>query len=230
MAWLPENWDVLSIGAVVVATLGGVIGIAAGVQGMTATASARRLISWTTEALAHENAPGQTAILSAMRVRAEARLLALHWVRWWRFLETPVFLFLYAPILIVAFGDRNGWFRIASSVTLTAVTLQAPIRRALRTYCERVRIERLYAAGATVVSPPELGMLALMEGGTRREWTLAVLGATELTALMVGIALLISDRAPGIAFILVIASAIAIWQSLGAINGYARRLVTGTAN
>lgn len=228
MSWLPEHWDVLTIAAVVIAALGGLVGIAAGVQGFTATASARRVIAWTTEALAHKDTSGRVTTLKDARSRAEARLLALHLVRWWRFAEVAVFLVLWAPVLVLAFGKSPGWSSIAGPASLVVVTIVQPIRRAIRTYCERIRIEHEYIDGAHPVDRPQLGMLSLMEGGTRREWHLSGAAAIEFAAVVAGIALLASGKSTWWGLIVGATGAGSFIFWLRAVNHYARGLAAKT--
>jgi len=224
MSWLPENWDVLSIAAVVIAALGGVVGITAGVQGFTATANARRLVLWTSEALDHTHEAGRVATLKEMRSGAEARLLALHLVRWWRFTEAAGYLMFAGPFLFLTFGRATGWFSIISSVLFVAVMIQGSTRRAIRTYCERVRIEHEYVDGSRRVNRPQLGMLSLIEGGTPREWRLSGLAAIEVTAFVAGIALLASGWSTvwGIVLASGGAGGFALW--FGEVHEYARTL------
>jgi len=226
MTWLPDQWDVLSVAAVVVTVLGGLVALAAGIQGFTATARARRTINWTTEALAHETTAGREKALEVVRTRSEARLLALHYVRWWRFTEVAVFLVVFPPALFLLFGKNETWQSMALYVAFVPMSIWHPLRRGIRAYCERVRVEQEYVDSVPSLTPPRLGMLSLMEGGTNREWLWGAIGAIEITVLVVGATLLASGKSAAWGIVLTTLGAVSLVHWFDDVRRYARGLAS----
>lgn len=182
MPWTPANADYLTVFAAVLAAGLTLLGLLSGLAQFTRSARARRTIEWTTAALATETHDERKAVLERLRVRAHAQLISAHYVPLWRFGEAAVWSVL-APVFLAvgAVGDASVGSVLSMSVTgLLALTILA--RRAVRLYAERQRVIFAYRQGREV-EPVRTDILELMEGGTRREFLLAMYCSLALMGL-----------------------------------------------
>lgn len=188
MHWLPSNSDYLTIFAAVLAAGTALIGIFVSLSQFTGVSRARRTVEWTSAALATEEDSARRLVLDRLKLRGQGYLVAARYVPWWRFSEAALWMLLSPAVVIVAANADRGTSYLVSSAIAGFVNLSIVGRRGVRLYSERLRVAHGFAAGGQDVEPVRTDLLAQMESGTLREFTLgflvaaAVMGTGALTA------------------------------------------------
>ncbi|WP_341954389.1 hypothetical protein [Microbacterium sp. LWH13-1.2] len=137
----------------------------------------RRREKWIREALNDEPDESRAAFLRELHVEVSASIVAGMLVPGWRFLM-PVWL-LFVGVAQFFLWTRNSpeWWSVVLAFLASLVVVAIPIRRAIRLLCERARIAYEYRADPRNIQRPRLGSLSQAEGGTRREFWLALIAA-----------------------------------------------------
>lgn len=172
MDWLPSDSNFLVIFGAVFAAGTAMLGLIVGLSQLSGAARARRTVEWTSSALESESNTARRTVLERLKLRGQGYLVAANYVPWWRFTEAVVWALL-APTSAILVASRNGDVSaLISAFTLSTVLLAIIGRRTIRLYSERMRVSYLFAEGGVDVEPVKTDILAQMEGGTRREFTL----------------------------------------------------------
>lgn len=179
--WVP------SVGALVPALVG-LVGLIAAASQLTLAARLRRLETWARSAGESETGRRAESLKQIERV-AVARLVATTYVPSYHFLYAIVVPLGVAQWVFTAVSDHESVRSQLWTVVTASVVSVMFVRQGIRVYLERERIGREYLHGLEV-APARLGILDRMEGGTRREFTLAVLLSVSIELMAWAAALL----------------------------------------
>lgn len=209
--------DVLRVAAPLVAAIASVVGVIIALDQLTQRGRMRRVSEWSKALAEGEQDRERQAVLTQVRTWAAAHMVASVMVPG-RFYLEPALWLVAVPVAIVAtarpdaFGS-GAWWKWATYVVL----LWHPFRRGIRVHMERYRIANEYFLGR-VVHPPRLGIVDLMEGGTRSEfWWSAVL-AVGTVAGSLGVAVFATDRNAPVGPLLALSGAALIWWGVSALR------------
>jgi len=221
--WLPEDADFLTVFGAATGAVATLIAIVASIAQLTLGARARHVLDWTTQALATEINEARSAALTQLKLAVQGRLLAAHYVPGWRFIE-PLLWTLWAPLslFLSARGDGSAWsalLAIAFSLSLFAL----PMRRGIRLYAERYRVMHQFVNGIDF-HPIRTDLMEQMEGGTRREFRLAYIGAAATLTLGASGAWVATAPRSFLPWAAAVAALVAVWSSAEAIRKYVRRV------
>jgi hypothetical protein len=175
-----------TLGAVL-AILVSLVGIVVALDQLTARARLRRTAEWSSELIKDEENSHRVELLRHIHTRAVAGLVANTLVPARYFLEGMVWILLAPSIVISTVRSEAPDMGIIFVCFIAATSIYLPLRRGIRCYAERIRIQQTYYSGKTPLLSPRLDMLGQMEGGTRREFSLAVL--LSLGLILVSLAL-----------------------------------------
>lgn len=155
----------------------------------TRPAILKRRAIWLRETISHEENESRLATLQSMLRSVDSSLVAGVLVPGWRFLLIAA-LMLLGPIQAFAWASRDAdvW-NIGGALILSLALTANTIRLGVRLLAERYRVAHEYREGDGLIQSARLGLLNLMEGGTRFEFGLAALAAFGINAVAVGIAL-----------------------------------------
>lgn len=217
--------DLLKIAGAAVAVVASLAAVALAVEQLTLRSRLRKTETWATAQLETEESAERIAVLKRLQLEATARIVAG--------LDVPVRLFadgaLTAVGVTVAIAammqdDEVGTRSLVSLVGVALLGLVLSARRAVRVYLERCRIASAYAR-SLAVTPARLGLLDLMEGGTRIEFAYAAAVAAFLGSFSVGLGLALSGRSvDGLPLLLLLTGAMGAVQTLDVLRTHARRL------
>jgi len=134
-----------------IAVSGSAIGLFAGFNRVSRTAKARQDIEWINGTIDKDtdNEPRQK-ILKELRLSQEGRLIAAHYVPWWKFMLLPAWAIGYAAPTIQSAnqgGSLNGIVLLSSIYSLVCFYLSW---LTVGWYAERVRINEHYRAGRSI--------------------------------------------------------------------------------
>lgn len=146
------------------------IAILAGIEQMSSSARAKKNIDWLQVSLQHEQKGSRRETLEKKLVQNQARLIARQEVPLWYLSPILVWPFLVTLSLYSASGEHSSLFGLIFAVASTIFLGINLIRATIRAYCERARIYYQFRSGKYEFRPAEIDILALMEGGTRKEF------------------------------------------------------------
>lgn len=134
-----------------IAVSGSAIGLFAGFNRVSRTAKARQDTEWINGTIDKDtdNEPRQK-ILKELRLSQEGRLIAAHYVPWWKFMLLPAWAIGYAAPTIQSAnqgGSLNGIVLLSSIYSLVCFYLSW---LTVGWYAERVRINEHYRAGRSI--------------------------------------------------------------------------------
>lgn len=144
--------------------------IIAGIEQASSSARAKKNIEWLQDSLQHERENSRREALEKKLVQNQAMLIARQEVPLWYLSPILVWPLLVALSLYSASGDHKSIFGLILAVASTIILGINLIRTTIRAYCERVRIYYQFCSGKYRFRPAEIDLLALMEGGTRKEF------------------------------------------------------------
>lgn len=224
MEWLPKEADFLTVfGAVLAAGLA-LLGLVAGLNQFSNNARARRLIEWTSEALASEKNTNRRTVLENLKLRGQGHLIAGHLIPWWRFSETILWTLL-APVLFIIISRDGDVLSIITVIAsnLTLVTLLT--RRSIKFYAERIRVEHHFLMGKSNVEPTRADALALtlMQSRKKGEFILSFLFALSVLITSGLLAWALTEGQDNAIGLWVIPSLFGCWSCLTAIRSYAKK-------
>lgn len=146
------------------------IAILAGIEQMSSSARAKKNINWLQASLQHEQKGSRREALEKKLVQNQARLIARQEVPLWYLSPILVWPFLVTLSLYSASGEHSSLFGLIFAAASTILLGQYLIRATIRAYCERVRVYYQFRSGKYEFRPAEIDFLALMQGGTRKEF------------------------------------------------------------
>lgn len=143
------------------------VGIAAGFAQISSTAKARRMIEWINSTIDNDVSNKlRQDILKKLRLSQEGRLIAAHYVPWWRFILLPMSVVVY--LAATAYFKRHYshllefWpFQILSIVGLICVS-----QITIGWYIERSKIKEYYCKGLPIRSASFFREVASRKGLT----------------------------------------------------------------
>lgn len=182
MSWIPENTDFLTIFGAVVAVLASLTAAGAGLYQVTLRPRMMRRLEWVRSALDDEDDPARKKVLKDIRLGAEGQLVAAHHVAYWRLLETILWVTLAPVSLFLASRGESSLLGLGIAVLTGVATISMPLRRGIRLYSERARVVYQYMHGVEI-GKVRTDLLEQMEGGTRREFRMAYVGAAVFEAI-----------------------------------------------
>lgn len=149
MDWLSDL--IWTVAKNAIAMSGSAIGLFAGLNKISRTAKARQDIEWINGTIDKDtdNEPRQK-ILKELRLSPEGRLIAAHYVPWWKFMLLPAWAIGYAAPTIQSV-NRNGNLNdlaLSSSIYLLVCFYLSWLT--VGWYAERVRINEHYRAGRSI--------------------------------------------------------------------------------
>lgn len=146
------------------------IAILVGIEQMSSSARTKNDIEWLRASIPHEKIELRREALEKKLVQSQARLIARQEVPLW-YLSPILFWPVLVAITLYPISDKHdslfGILLAAGGGLFIGLQL---IRTTIRAYCERVRIYYQHCSGMYKFRPAELDILALMEGGTRKEF------------------------------------------------------------
>lgn len=146
------------------------IAILAGIEQMSSSARAKNNIEWLQASLQQEQEGPRREALEKKLVQNQARLIARQEVPLWYLSPILVWPLLVILALYSASGEHNSLLGLTFAVIGTIIFGLNLIRTTIRAYCERTRIYYQFYSGKYKFRPAEIDILALMEGGTRKEF------------------------------------------------------------
>lgn len=160
----------LETGAAILSGGSALIAILAGVEQVSSSSRAKKNIEWLQTSLQYQGDGPRGEALEKNLVQNEAKLIARQEVPLWYFSPILVWLVGVAAALYSASDEHNSIFGlILAVISIIAFGLNL-IRATIRAYCERTRIYYQYGSEKYKFRPAETDILALMEGGTRKEF------------------------------------------------------------
>lgn len=193
------------------AAIATLVGIAAAIDQLTLPARLRRLEAWSRAAHESETDDERKSALRMIRSVATARLVGAAYVPVMYFIEAVLWTGLAPLSVAAAFAASSPWSERLGAASFTLIVLALVLRRAIRLYLERQRIAREYFDGQAV-KPPGLDLLHQMEGGTRREFVLALVFAVTITAASAGLGEMLSGNKSIWPFAVIGAAALIGWS------------------
>ena len=134
-----------------IAVSGSAIGLFAGFNRVSRTAKARQDIEWINGTIDKDtDNESRQKILKELRLSQEGRLIAAHYVPWWKFMLLPAWAIGYAAPTIQSAnqgGSLNGIVLLSSIYSLVCFYLSW---LTVGWYAERVRINEHYRAGRSI--------------------------------------------------------------------------------
>lgn len=205
-----------------VALMGGIAGLGTAAEQWTMRARLRGLEAWAARAIVSEQGEQRVAALRLVQRAATARLIAANYVPNHHYVTT--FGFAAAAFgLVASSAVRDPSWQSGAQASLGSVSLGVFfVRQGIRIYLERQRIANAYFAGEQI-EPARLGIMDKMEGGVRREFTLALFISIELTAVSWGATLLLVHQP---SFLAVAMTVIGLVLANGTIEDLRDRSVT----
>lgn len=198
---LGEALDWLSRSLAVLVSL---VGLVVAVNQLALPTILRNREKWLRTTLDAETSEVRRALLTSLLDKTTARLIGGLLVPARYYFEAVIWLFV-SPFQVYLWTRTSPTlWGVAFAVMISVLALSSPIRRAIRLLAERFRVVHEYESGTSEVRRPKTGILAQMEGGTRKEFTLAALMALSINLFGAGISLLFVDLigwAIGIGFI-----------------------------
>ena len=149
----------------------------------------RRREKWLREAMSDEPDESRARLLRELHVETSAGIVAGILVPGWRFLTPMWLLFVGVAQFFLLTRNTPPWWIVALAFLGSLAVVAIPIRRAIRLLCERARVAYEFRSDRTDVTRPRLGSLSQMEGGTRREFRLALASAFCINLIAVGVVL-----------------------------------------
>ena len=149
MDWLSDL--IWTVAKNAIAMSGSAIGLFAGLNKISRTAKARQDIEWINGTIDKDtdNEPRQK-ILKELRLSQEGRLIAAHYVSWWKFMLLPAWAIGYAAPTIqsVNRSESLDGFVLSSLIYLLVCFYLSWLT--VGWYAERVRINEHYRAGRSI--------------------------------------------------------------------------------
>lgn len=176
------------------AVLVSLVGLVVAVNQFTLPAILRGREKWLRETLAAETNEHRRVLLQEQLIRTTARLVGRLLLPARRYAEI-VFWLILAPIQAYLWTlNSPNWLSAVNTIAFSVVFLGNAIRRSIRLLAERFRVVHEYEAGSQAVRPPRTGVLAQMEGGTRKEFRFGFLLALFANMTAVGVALIFANQ------------------------------------
>lgn len=174
------------------AILVSVAGLIATISQLTRPAILKRREKWLRETLDGETNANRRAFLEPGLANTTARIVSGLYVPGWRFLLLfPEALIGALPIVFFA-RDEPELPQAVIALLAGVIFVMNPFRRGIRLLAERYRVAYQYREGDEI-QPVRVGMLNLMEGGTRREFVYAFFLAMGVIAISLGLAFAFLD-------------------------------------
>lgn len=199
------------------------VGLIVAVSQWTRPALLARREKWLREAMAAETNAARQTTLSEMLINTTAQMVAGVKVPGWRFIGLTLWMLL-GPVQAFATAKNDPSVgNVVTAVVLSLAITATPIRMAIRLLAERYRVAYEFSSG-TASNPARVGTLNLSEGGTRREFTFAVLFSLATNVLAVSVSLVVLGQTIwGIGLGLVSVLGLSVLAAV--VNGYARSRV-----
>ena len=221
--WVPANADFLTVFGASVAAIAAVAALVATLGQLTFGARSRHVLAWLSQALESEDDLTRRQVLVTVKLQIQGRLLASHYVAAWRFVE-PALWTLLAPLALFLSAKRSdSTWSVILSLAFSATTLALPLRRGIRLYSERYRVLHQFAEGLEI-EPVRTDLMEQMEGGTRREFRLAYLGASAALALAAAAAWASTSPDSFLPWACVVTAAVSCWWCVDAIRSYVKKI------
>lgn len=183
----------------VLAALAALLGALLALNQLTRSAILRRREEWLRSTLSAEGNPNRQRLLRELLEKTTAHLMAgMLFPRRYYFIAIAWLAAAPAQAVIWARDDREGWPLLWSAL-LAILCISMPIRQVIRVLSERERFLHDYLQAAGEIKKPRTDILAAMEGGTRKEFSLAYLTGISVTVAAVGISLFLSGS-PSLGF------------------------------
>ncbi|WP_156607171.1 MULTISPECIES: hypothetical protein [unclassified Dietzia] len=230
MNWIPEGADLLTLAGAVLAALSALTAIAVALAQVSRLAKARKTLEWIRDSLVAESDSERQASLHRLRIRAEALLISSYYVPAWKFAEVILWT-LASPALLLTTAMRSDANSQPAPVWYLVVTinLAGVFRRAIRLSCEKTRVRTQYALGGRNYEPVRVDLMEQMEGGTRKEFIIALAGAIGVTTLLYGAFWKFIGEGHGILpFLVFLAGFLVVQISLMVFHSYSRKLAIDT--
>lgn len=185
-------------------------GLIATIGQLSRPAVLKRREIWLRETLDAENNANRRALLEPRLEETTAIIVSGLYVPGWRFLLLfPEALAGAVPIVLFA-RNAPDVTQAVVGLLLGVLIVSNALRRGIRLLAERYRVAYQYRQ-MEEVQPARTGILNLMEGGTRREFTYALYGALGVIAIALGLSLTSLDLvALGLGVIMIGAIAVAV--------------------
>jgi hypothetical protein len=223
MEWIQNDADFLTAFGAVLAVGTALLGLAVGLGQFTGASRARRTIEWTSSALESEKDAARIIILERLKLRGQGYLVAAQYIPGWRFAGAVAWT-LVAPTTVILGASRGGeLLSLAASILSGLVTLALVGRRTIRLFAERMRVAHQFALGGMEVEPVRMDILAQMEGGTRREYSLGFVCAASVMSAGGLIAWALVEGRDSTVWLWLIVAAVACWSCLQLVRSYATR-------
>lgn len=148
MSWIPENPGIIPLLGSLSAAFGTVASALGSLGRFSRAAKARRTIDWINNTLDQNNdGDGRQHALKELRASQEARLIAIQYVPWWRFMLLPLWMILIGSLLLytIAQGKFSNQAKIVTLYYLVFCSWFAWLF--IGSYYERMRIVEHHKAG-----------------------------------------------------------------------------------
>lgn len=176
------------------AVLVSLVGLVVAVNQFTLPSILRGREKWLRETLAAETNEHRRVLLQAQLIRTTARLVGRLLLPARRYAEIMFWLILTPVQAYLWTFNSPNWLSAVNTIAFSVVFLGNAIRRGIRLLAERFRVVHEYEAGSQTIRPPRTGMLAQMEGGTRKEFRFGFLLALFANLTSVGVALIFANQ------------------------------------
>lgn len=222
MEWIPQNTDFLTVFGAILGAGSAALGLIVALNQYSSAARARRTMDWTSTALGVEKDPGRQIVLTRLKHRAQAHLIAVEYVSWWRFSETIAWTLLTPGFVIVGLSRDGNVSSIIAVMGLGVALMTLVFRRAIRLYLERTRVSHQYEVGGADVEPVRIGFMNQMEGGTRLEFALALVCATVVVGTASLLSWSLTEERPSASWAWVYLGVFFCWSSFQVVRSYVR--------
>lgn len=223
MEWIQNDADFLTVFGAVLAVGTAILALVVGLGQFSGATRARRTIEWTSAALEAEEDVARGIVLERLKLRGQGYLVAARYIPGWRFAGVTAWT-LVAPTTVILGASRgDDLATLVFSISAGVVTLTLVGRRAIRLYAERMRVAHQFAIGGRDVEPVRIDIMAQMEGGTRREYSLGFACAISVMGTGGLVAWALVEGSNSSVWPWIIVAVVACWSCLQVVHSYAAR-------
>lgn len=170
MDFLQLDAELLGTSSALLTGSSAIIAILASIEQMSSSARAIKNIEWMQNSLENQENSVRRQTLETMLVENQAKLISRQQVP--LVYLSPI---LFWPLVVIvalysASAEHDTIWGLVLSVSSSLIIGWSLIRMTIRAYCERVRIYYQFCSMKYTFRPAEIDLLALTEGGTRKEF------------------------------------------------------------